>query len=198
MAIRRNVDVIALTDHGTIEGALEAQKIWKKVKVIVGEEILTSDGEVVGYFLQEAIPNLLPASETIRRIHDQGGLVSVDHPFCRLRRHPLSRAALDRHAQDIDFIEVFNARNVFNADNKIAEEYSLSHKITACVGSDAHTRWEIGNAVAEVSDFNDAKSFKNVMNEAAFTTRRSPIAVHVATKYTKWYKAFARDRQTHD
>ena len=104
------LNCIAITDHNTIVGALEVQRI-APFKVIVGEEIGSSEGEVTGLFLKEEVPRGLPPVETARRIKSQGGLVSIPHPFDRFRRGVISRRGLDDLLPYVDIVEVFNSRN---------------------------------------------------------------------------------------
>ena len=75
IALKRGLDGVAITDHNTIEGALEVYKQAKKIKVIIGEEIKTTQGEITGYFLKEKIPPFLSPEETVKEIRKQGGLI---------------------------------------------------------------------------------------------------------------------------
>lgn len=190
VAQKRGLHVVAITDHGTIAGAIRAQKVWQHVRVIIGEEILTQDGEIIGLFLHQEVPYHLPLQEAIQRIHDQGGLVCAVHPFCRLRSQPITRQALQQYGPTIDFLEIFNARNIFTADNDQAKIYAETHHMQPMVGSDAHTPREVGRAVAQLSSFLDAETFKKAMRTADFEMRRSPLSVHLETKVTKWARQF--------
>src|SRR2546427_6389611 len=107
--------VVCATDHNTIEGALRLRELADGFRVIVGEEVSTRDGEMIGLFLEKAIPRDLSGEETIARIKDQGGIVSVPHPFSRNRLYHLRREALERLWPQIDCIEIFNAREAFAA-----------------------------------------------------------------------------------
>ncbi len=84
-SISEGLDIIAITDHNEIEGALKARELaerWRlNVDVIIGEEITTSDGHVVGLFLKDRIRPLLTAEATVDEIHRQGGLAVAVHPF---------------------------------------------------------------------------------------------------------------------
>jgi len=103
------INCIAITDHNTIAGAVEMKRI-APFPVIVGNEIETSTGEIIGYFLAEEIPKGLPAAETARMIKEQGGLVCIPHPFDRLRRSTIHRQTLEELLPFIDIIEVLNSR----------------------------------------------------------------------------------------
>src|SRR5437867_8517322 len=104
------LDVVCATDHNTIEGALRLREIADGFRVIVGEEISSRDGEIIGLFLERPIPRDLSGEETIARIRDQGGFIIVPHPFSANRRYHMRRAALDRLRDKIDALEIFNAR----------------------------------------------------------------------------------------
>ena len=105
----RGIDRVAITDHNTIEGALEARRLAPQ-RVIVGEEIMTDRGELLGYFLHERIPPGLSAQETIQRLRDQGAVISVSHPFDSVRAGSWSESDLRQILPLVDAIEVFNAR----------------------------------------------------------------------------------------
>jgi predicted metal-dependent phosphoesterase TrpH len=118
------LNVVCATDHNTIEGALRLRELADGFRVIVGEEVSSRDGEIIGLFLEKPVERGLSAEETIARIHEQGGLVSVPHPFSRNRRFHLRRSALERVWKDVDCIEVFNAREAFTQDNVRAAAFA--------------------------------------------------------------------------
>jgi predicted metal-dependent phosphoesterase TrpH len=89
--------------------------------VIVGEEVYTTEGEVIGYFLSEMVPSGLTPEETVDRIVGQGGVVCVPHPFDRFRRSPLSRAALERIAGAVHLVTAVRKRLPRSAKARIAE-----------------------------------------------------------------------------
>ena len=119
--LKKGLNCIAITDHDTIQGALEVEKL-APFTVIVGEEIHTAGGEITGLFLSEEISTGLSPLETAQRIKDQGGLVSIPHPFDRFRRSAISSEALQEVLPFADIIEVFNARNTFDHANRLAQE----------------------------------------------------------------------------
>ncbi|MAG37206.1 MAG: histidinol-phosphatase, partial [Dehalococcoidia bacterium] len=104
------------------------------------------EGEIIGLFLEQEIPRGLTPKETIERIRDQGGLVTVPHPLDRLRGSRLREAALRRVAQLVDAIEVINARVTFPGDNRRAAEFAEQHGLTITAGSDSHAPHEVGTA----------------------------------------------------
>ena len=113
---RRGIDRIAITDHNAISGALEAQALAPEL-VIVGEEIMTTQGELLAYFVKERIPPKLDPFETIRRLRAQGAAISVSHPFDRYRGGAWQEQDLRGIVALVDAIEVFNARCVHAEDN---------------------------------------------------------------------------------
>ncbi|MGH2523747.1 MAG: PHP domain-containing protein, partial [Anaerolineales bacterium] len=112
---RKGIHRLAVTDHNTIRGALELQQLAPEL-VIVGEEIMTTQGELLAYFVSEAVPPDLSPTETIARLRAQGAAISVSHPFDRLRKGAWREADLVAIAPWVDAIEVFNARCIFPED----------------------------------------------------------------------------------
>ncbi len=137
------LNCVAITDHNTIQGAI-AVKDLAPFTVIVGEEISTAGGDLVGLFLEEEVPSGLTALETVRRIKDQGGLVSIPHPFDRLRSSVISPEALEDILPHTDIIEVFNARNISKKADDRALELARTHGVAGTAVSDAHTLMELG------------------------------------------------------
>ena len=182
--------VVCATDHNTIEGALRLRELADGFRVIVGEEVSSRDGEIIGLFLENAIPRDLSAEETIARIHDQGGLVSVPHPFSRNRRFHLRRSVLDRVYKDIDCIEVFNAREAFTQDNLRAAAFAKEKEIPGAVGSDAHRAAEIGRAWVEMEDFAAREDFIAALREGSVVGKLTGNYIHVLTRLDvvrKWW-----------
>ena len=155
------IDVLCLTDHNTVNGALElAESGHLGCRVVVGEELRTSTGEIIGLFLTERLPFGLPPAEAVSRIRDQGGLVYIPHPFDPVR-HCLNEDALYGLARDggIDAVEVFNAKTSLQSLNRRAAAFAEEFDLPAGAGSDAHEPSAIGAAFAEMPDFVDAPSF---------------------------------------
>jgi predicted metal-dependent phosphoesterase TrpH len=176
------LDVVCATDHNTVEGALRLREIADGFRVVIGEEVSTRDGDMIGLFLEKAVPRDLSAEETIARIHDQGGLVSVPHPFSRNRLFHIRRAALDRVWKDIDCIEIFNAREAFTQDNLRAAVFAKEKNIPGAVGSDAHRPREIGQAWVEVEPFQGREDFIAVLREGSVIGKLTGNYIHVLTR----------------
>jgi predicted metal-dependent phosphoesterase TrpH len=177
------LNCIAIADHGTAEGALEMQKI-APFKVIVAEEILTTEGEIMGMFLKETIPSGITPGECIRRIKEQGGLVNIQHPFEALRGSALKDAVIEEIADEIDLMEILNARSP-EAANTRAKEYAVAHHLPAGAGSDAHSLYEIGNAYIEMEDFTTKEEFLQSLAHGNIYGKRAGVIVHVFSSWAK-------------
>jgi predicted metal-dependent phosphoesterase TrpH len=184
---RAGLDGIAVTDHNEFRGALELRR-RAPFTVIPGEEIKTSAGEIIGLFLQEWIPPGLEPLQTVSRIHDQGGLAYVPHPFDEIRGSRLQRWALELVTPFIDILEVFNARNALPRFNQRALEYAREKGILAGAGSDTHTYGEYGKAYVEIPPFNDAEEFLGAMREGTWHGRLSSPLVHARTRFDRTMK----------
>lgn len=165
------LDGIAVTDHNTMQGAFELAAM-APFPVILGEEVMTEEGEVIGYFMQEEIPRGVALEEAIARIHEQGGIVSVPHPVDRIRRHPaLGKKALLRVIDQIDMIEGYNGRCLLAADNQHAREIARQYGKPLTAGSDAHYPTEIGRCYVEIGPFTGAQEFLAQLPLAHITAR---------------------------
>lgn len=194
-ATRAGIDVACVTDHDTIEGALRLRELAQGFRVVVGEEIGSADGELIGLFLERPVPRGLSVEATIARVHDQGGIVYVPHPFSRNRRRHIRRAALERVVKSIDALEVFNAREALGRDNRRALEFALAQGIAAGAGSDAHRAPELGRAYVELQhDFATAAEFLEALRGARVAGRLSGMGVHVGTRYDVFRKWLRRRR----
>ena len=185
---------IAVTDHNTTEGARVVKDIAPFL-VIVGEEVRTSEGEVTGLFLTETIPEGLSIGETARRIKDQGGLISIPHPFDRFRGEVISRRGLDEVVQHADIVEVFNARNNLSADDRKALDFAREHGLLTSGVSDAHTTMELGRTYVEMPDFDGTpEGFKLALSKGKIVGRRTSPLIHVVTSLTKIRTRLSRRR----
>jgi predicted metal-dependent phosphoesterase TrpH/glycosyltransferase involved in cell wall biosynthesis len=156
-AVERGLAVIAVTDHNTIAGGLEAaQRVQERsldLQVIVGSEIMTDgQGEVIGLFLREEVPKGLTFGETVSRIHAQGGLVYIPHPFDRMHSIP-SPEVLRRHVDQIDVLETANGRLYFEKDNAESERFAERWNLLRGAGSDAHVSEGLATAVLRLPPF---------------------------------------------
>ncbi len=187
VAARKGIDRIAITDHNTIAGALRAKDLDPE-RVIVGEEIRTTKGELLGYFLREEIPAGLSPQETIERLRDQDAVISVSHPFDPTRGGAWSREDLDAILPLVDAIEVFNARTVSARPNQEASRLALARSIPGTAGSDAHAYSEIGQVVVRMPAYRGAAGFLESLSASEIIGERSSPLVHFYTSYAKLRK----------
>jgi predicted metal-dependent phosphoesterase TrpH len=190
---RRGIDRVAVTDHNTIEGALEAQALAPG-SVIVGEEIMTECGELLGYYLRETIPPRLSPEESIERLRDQGSVISVSHPFDPVRKGSWDEADLRRILPLVDAIETFNSRTWTRGANDRAQALADEVGLPGTVGSDAHAYFELGRAVMRFPDFDGPDEMRAALRSAEVTARRSSPLVHLFSRYASWRKRVDRRR----
>ncbi len=178
------VDVVAITDHNTVAGALE-MAASAPFQVIVGEEIDTADGELIGLFLHEHVPPGLTAVETARRIRAQGALVYLQHPFYRLvhgRMRPGPREQL-RGAGLIDIVEAANGGPFAAAANARALAWARANDLPHAASSDAHEPAAIGTCVTEVPDGRvDAETLCALLRRGTAVDRRPTAGEALARK----------------
>ncbi len=188
------INCIAIADHGTAEGGLKMQKL-APFKVIVAEECLTTQGEIMGMFLKETVPSGLTPQETIKRIHEQGALVNIPHPFETLRGSSLKDWAVEDIAGDIDLMEVLNARSPFPKNTNRAKAFAEAHHIPGGAGSDAHTVMEIGNAYVMMADFETPQEFLKSLRSGTIYGKRSSMFVKVFSTWAKVKNQFLTRRK---
>ena len=172
-----SLDRIALTDHNTIEGALLLAKRSPQV-AIVGEEIKTTEGEVIGLFITEHVPPFLRPEDVMDTIHRLGGLTYVPHPLDRRRANFLPERIVVL-ASKIDIIETYNPWCDAEANRAAARLAEDLGKVTAS-GSDAHSAQELGRSWMEMADFTGVEDFlaklrdaRHVVTAASGTGRRA-------------------------
>jgi predicted metal-dependent phosphoesterase TrpH len=152
-----DLDVIALTDHDVIEGSLRARDLWQKkgdyrFDFVVGEEVSTKEGHLLGLFIEKRIPTGLSIERSIDLIHEQGGLAVIAHPLHRLFRHSCQRDVMDRiHASKdvwLDGIETWNASFCGIYANYVAMRVNREiYRLPELGNSDSHTLNAIGFGV---------------------------------------------------
>lgn len=176
--LKAGINCLAVTDHNTIAGALEVKRL-APFRVIISEEVLTTQGEIIGLFLTEEIPQRLSPEETVKRIKGQGGLVCIPHCCDRFRTgSTLHRKALERIMPQIDLIEVFNARTMLLRDSRHALEIARKHDLPGTAGSDAHVVSEIGKSFVELPEFNNAEGFRQALRQGKIVAHRTNPMIH--------------------
>jgi predicted metal-dependent phosphoesterase TrpH len=207
-AVQGRLDVLAITDHDEIRGAVRARE-WALarpelgVDVVVGEEISTLNGHLLGLFLEELVPPGLTALETIQRIHDQGGLAIAAHPFHPIRGVSRGHASIAQMIRDLplDAIEAVNNAGFFSAPyNAWAALRNLELMLPVTAGSDAHDVWYVGSAVTRF-DGRDADALRRALlagrtsAHVDWSWTASKLPLHLAIQLRAAYRFFRRDRQ---
>lgn len=177
--------LIAVTDHNTIDGALAVREL-SNIPVIVGEEIGSSHGEIIGLFLEDTIPGGLDSVETALRIKTQGGLVCIPHPFDRFRRNVISYEALEKLVPYVDAIETFNSRNNLARDDEKAFLFASKYGIPGLGVTDSHTTIEVGRTYMELPEFDlTARGLREAIKDGNIVGRRMTPIIHAVTTLTK-------------
>jgi len=184
----RGIDKIAITDHSNMQGAIKAHNMAPD-RVIVAEEIATFEGEILGYFMTEEIPQGLPAVEVVRRLRGQGAFISLAHPFDP-HRSWWTEKTLDQILPYVDGLEVFNARCRREEYNQVAYEFALEQWKTLMAGSDAHTLKELGRATMTMPRFDDAEGLRAAAREATISGELSGLYVHMVSTFARVAKKF--------
>ncbi len=184
---RKGIDRVIVTDHNAIGGARDAQALDPE-RVIIGEEVMTTRGEILAAFVREEIPPGLSPGETIARLRAQGAFISVSHPFDQMRPGGWTRGDLLDITPLVDAIEVFNSRCMLPEFNHRAREFAEEHGLAGTVGSDAHATFELGRSVLLLEPFTDADGLRNVIRTGIPKTRASPPWFHLVSRYAKYRK----------
>jgi len=189
-AASRGLTHLAITDHETISGALEARDIARErapeLRVLIGEEVRTSDGDVIAMFLERAVPGGMSLTDTIAAIREQGGLVGVPHPFDRYRGSLLHALAGSPLESPIDWIETHNARVMVGDGNLQAAAYAAEHGIPGVAVSDAHSVIEVGVASSALDgDPSTPAGLLAALPTAELLTGRASYYVRLITPMAK-------------
>ena len=182
VARAKGLDRLVITDHNSIAGAVAARNLDPEL-VIVGEEIMTTKGEILAAFVQEEIPAGLTPQETIRILKEQGAFISVSHPYDTHRKGGWFEADLLEIVPQVDAIEVFNSRCMDPRFNHQAKAFAEKHNIPGTVGSDAHGAFEVARSVLLLDPFEGPEGMRKVIRQARVQTRLSPWWVHLVSRY---------------
>lgn len=189
-AIARGLTHLAITDHERLDGALRARELAPPaLRVIVGEEVRTSGGDLIGLYLERPVPAGLSVAEAVAAIREQGGLVGLPHPFDRFRSSGGSRAggdeALRELAGRVDFVEAHNGRAV-GGGNARAAAFAAGHGLPGIAASDAHTVQEVGLSYTILpGDPQSAAQMRDALAEARLILGRASFYVRGWTPLAK-------------
>ena len=185
---------IAITDHNVFGGALEAveKARGRELIVIPGEEVKTDDqGEVIGLFLNEEIPRGMSFAETVAAIREQEGIVYLPHPFDRMHAIPFP-ATLHRHLHEIDVLEVYNARLLFEGYNDEAVRFARKYGLPAGAGSDGHVLQGVGTGALRMRAFDGPEEFMLSLRTAEVLRRPKSLAYLQSLKWVAQVKEKVR------
>jgi predicted metal-dependent phosphoesterase TrpH len=192
-AVRRaSLNVIAVTDHDTIEGALRAREHAAKrarLHVIVGEEVSSRDGHIVALYLERRIRPGMSAAATIDAVHDQGGLAIAVHPFWRTERvarnRPVHGVGWLAAELDFDGVEVENATPGFYVFNQLAHRLNLGLGAAELGSSDAHILDAVGRAYTEFPG-KTPEALRTAIESGTTAARRQRYRAVGLMRYAAW------------
>jgi predicted metal-dependent phosphoesterase TrpH len=194
IALERGLTHVAVTNHNNVEGAVSVRDkvaelgLADRLTVILGEEVSTADGEVVGLFLERTIPRGLSANETADAIHQQGGLVSIPHPYDPFRQSHIREAPLIAllDAGKVDMIEIFNSRVTLHRHNLRAAELAARYQVPGIACSDSHSSFEIAMSFNALPAFASAQELRAALPENEWHGSRSTVLIHLTTRWAVW------------
>lgn len=190
----KKIKLIAITDHNEVKGAIKYQKFLKKfnIDVIVGEEVMTDSGEIIGLFLNKKIEPFQSPELTVKQIKEQNGIVYLPHPYDEKRYKTVLKEEKQIKLKDeIDFIEIHNGRNISEKYSDNQKEIQQKLKITSIIGSDAHTFIELGRNYIEI-EYTNIDDFKNnmkdIVEKSVFHKKKCIKLAHTITKFARIIK----------
>ncbi len=163
-AKKKNLGCIAVCDHGNVNGSVALNKMELTCKIIISEEIKTNEGEIIGLFLKETIPNFMSPEDTIKAIREQNGIVCIPHPFDPYRGSAMQEETLERIHDLIDIVEVRNSRTIPFQKMERPLEFAQKYAKLQSGGSDAHVPNEIGRTYVEMPDFTGRDDFLEALS----------------------------------
>lgn len=187
--LQKKVDFVGITDHNIISKNLTSQPGLSR-QLIIGEEISTSEGDIVGLFLKDQIQSGLTLAETIKKIKIQNGLVYVPHPYEKFRRG-LQQKELDLYKEDFDIVEVFNGRSRNRLYSELSMHFAKSNGIAIASSSDAHGFRGVGTAYVLVSEVPTRENLVKLLNNGTLVCKFSPVSAYfypVINKIKNYFK----------
>ncbi len=181
-AKRENFGCLALTDHDTIEGALRLRSMTDDIRIIVGEEVSSRDGDVIGLFIEEHVRPGMSAIDTAKAIRDQGGLVLLPHPFVKAFGVGVGNVAWQM-LDLVDLVEVNNGQNLISWPDRKARLFAEETGITPYVGADSHMTLSIAPCYQYVRDFTGPADFLDALKTAELVPGTHTWAYFAITAY---------------
>jgi predicted metal-dependent phosphoesterase TrpH len=168
----RGLAGVAITDHDCLRGSLEFASELPDLLIVPGSEIRSAEGEIIGLFLSEEVPPGLPAPETMRRIHEQGGVVVIPHPFDIVKLKRMTSHRLEELEEEIDAIEVLNGKPRWWFANASARRFAARLQLPVTAGSDAHKAGHVGMLYTEMEEFSGPAEFLASLRDASLHGKR--------------------------
>jgi len=162
----RGLAGVAITDHDSLQGSLAFASQLPDLLIVPGAEIRSAEGEIIGLFISEEIPPGLTAPETMRLIHEQGGLVVIPHPFDIVKLRRMTARRLEELMSGIDALEALNGKPRWWWANNRAKRFAAAHGLPATAGSDAHKASHIGLIYTEMEMFSGPAEFMASLADA--------------------------------
>ncbi len=189
---RGELDLIAITDHNTIDFATRLQKELGD-HIIVGEEIMTAAGEIIGLYLTKAISAGLSPIETVLQINAQDGLVYIPHPFETIRKglHP---SILEEISDHIDIIEIYNGRAFAQNKSAPAVVWSKLNRKTGVSSSDAHGIHGLGKSYTQTKEMPNRNTLIDQLNTGTPIATRPTVRSLLYPKYHRLRKKIGKIR----
>lgn len=186
------LDAIAVTDHNTIAFA---QQLHTELgdRIIVGEEIMTTQGEIIGLFLTSLVPAGLNPLETVKHIKDQGGIVYIPHPFETIRKG-MGAQSLESIADYVDIVEVCNGRAFLQNRSSTAVVWARLNNIDAAASSDAHGQKGLGKTYSDLPEMPTKETLLTVLDRAVLRTGHPSIPALLYPKYHRLRKRLKGSR----
>ena len=161
--------------------------------MIIGEEILTTKGEILAFFVREALPKGIEPLEAFRRLKEQGAFISLAHPYA-MARHGWTEADMEEYLPYLDAIETCNARNLPKV-NRAAVRFAENHQLCFTAGSDAHGIPELGAMGLELPDFHTPEELRIAIRSARVFGKESPLRVRCYSRMAVLRKAMEAVRR---
>lgn len=185
------LDYVAITDHNAVHFALELQAALGD-KIIVGEEVMSDEGEIVGLFLRSEVRAGMPLRATAEAIKAQGGLVYIPHPFETVRKG-VSEKSLDAIADLVDIVEVYNGRAVVQNRGPQAAVWARLHQKATAASSDAHGSKGVGTAYTTIKQAPTASNLVSELQTGHMTMHRPPLRSLLYPKVHRLRKKVGRN-----
>lgn len=186
------LDVVAITDHNSTDFALLMQQQLGD-RIIVGEEIMTTRGEIIGLYLTHTIPSGLSPAETIDQIRAQGGIVYVPHPFETIRSG-LTPQTLEEIADTIDLIEICNGRAFLQNRSSQTVVWSRLNNVVGAASSDAHGSLGLGKTYSSLAEIPTKETLVTLLQRATHHTGRPGARTLLYPKYHRLRKKIRKNR----